>query len=47
MEIKKAVRCPIMAVGGFRSPEVINKAVTESGIDYISMCPPIHQGAAA
>jgi len=39
-EIKKAVRCPIMVVGGFRSPEVINKAVIENGIDYISMARP-------
>lgn len=38
-EIKKAVRCPIMVVGGFRSPEVINKAI-EGGIDYISMARP-------
>jgi 2,4-dienoyl-CoA reductase-like NADH-dependent reductase (Old Yellow Enzyme family) len=40
IEIKKTVQCPIMAVGGFRSPEVINKAVTENGIDYISMARP-------
>lgn len=39
-EIKKAVRCPIMAVGGFRSLEVINKAIIENGIDYISMARP-------
>jgi len=39
-EIKKAVQCPIMVVGGFRSPEVINKAVIEDGIDYISMARP-------
>ncbi len=39
-EIKKAVRCPVMVVGGFRSLEVINKAVTEFGIDYISMARP-------
>lgn len=38
-EIKKAVRCPVMAVGGFRSLEVINKAL-EDGIDYISMARP-------
>jgi 2,4-dienoyl-CoA reductase-like NADH-dependent reductase (Old Yellow Enzyme family) len=38
-EIKKAVQCPIMAVGGFRSPEVIKKAI-ENGIDYISMARP-------
>ena len=40
LEIKKAVQCPIMAVGGFRSLEVINKAVFENGIDYISMARP-------
>jgi len=39
-EIKKAVRCPIMVVGGFRSLEVINKALNEDGIDYISMARP-------
>ena len=39
-EIKEAVRCPVMAVGGFRSIEVINKAVIENGIDYISMSRP-------
>jgi|MudIll2142460700_1097286.scaffolds.fasta_scaffold02313_4 2,4-dienoyl-CoA reductase-like NADH-dependent reductase (Old Yellow Enzyme family) len=39
-EIKKAVRCPIMVVGGFRSLEVINKALIEDGIDYISMARP-------
>jgi 2,4-dienoyl-CoA reductase-like NADH-dependent reductase (Old Yellow Enzyme family) len=40
LEIKKAVRCPIMVVGGFRSLEVIKKAVIEDGIDYISMSRP-------
>jgi 2,4-dienoyl-CoA reductase-like NADH-dependent reductase (Old Yellow Enzyme family) len=40
IEIKKAVQCPIMAVGGFRSLEVINKALIEDGIDYISMSRP-------
>lgn len=39
-EIKREVRCPIMVVGGFRSLEVINKAVIEEGIDYISMARP-------
>ena len=37
LKIKKSVRCPIMAVGGFRSLEVINNAVVENGVDYISM----------
>jgi 2,4-dienoyl-CoA reductase-like NADH-dependent reductase (Old Yellow Enzyme family) len=40
-EIKKAVRCPIMVVGGFRSLEVIDKALKEDGIDYISMARPL------
>lgn len=40
-EIKKTVRCPIMAVGGFRSPDVIRKAAGEEGIDYISMARPL------
>ena len=39
-EIKKRVRCPLMVVGGFRSLEVINKALREEGIDYISMARP-------
>ncbi|MGD0884953.1 MAG: NADH:flavin oxidoreductase [Thermodesulfovibrionales bacterium] len=39
-EIKKAVRCPIMVVGGFRSLEPINKALREDGIDYISLARP-------
>jgi 2,4-dienoyl-CoA reductase-like NADH-dependent reductase (Old Yellow Enzyme family) len=39
-EIKKAVRCPVMAVGGFRSLNVINRALIEDGIDYISMARP-------
>ncbi len=39
-EIKKAVRCPVMAVGGFRSLNVINKALIDDGIDYISMARP-------
>jgi len=39
-EIKKAVGCPIMVVGGFRSLEVVNKAIIEDGIDYISMARP-------
>jgi 2,4-dienoyl-CoA reductase-like NADH-dependent reductase (Old Yellow Enzyme family) len=39
-EIKKAVRCPVMVVGGFRSLEVINKALMEDGIEYISMARP-------
>ncbi len=39
-EIKKAVQCPVMSVGGFRSPEVINEAVVANEIDYIAMARP-------
>jgi 2,4-dienoyl-CoA reductase-like NADH-dependent reductase (Old Yellow Enzyme family) len=39
-EIRKAVRCPVMVVGGFRSLEVMNKALNEDGMDYISMARP-------
>ncbi len=39
-EIRNTVRCPVMAVGGFRSLEVINKALAEDGMDYISMARP-------
>ncbi|MBI5641233.1 MAG: NADH:flavin oxidoreductase [Nitrospirae bacterium] len=41
LKIKEAVRCPIMAVGGFRSLEVIDKAAIDDGIDYISMARPL------
>lgn len=39
-EIKKVVRCPVMVVGGFRSLEVIDRALMEDGTDYISMSRP-------
>ncbi len=39
-EIKRAVRCPIMVVGGFRSLEVINRAIVGNDVDYISMARP-------
>ena len=38
-EIKKAVKCPVMVVGGFRSPSIIEKALGE-GMDYVSMSRP-------
>jgi 2,4-dienoyl-CoA reductase-like NADH-dependent reductase (Old Yellow Enzyme family) len=37
--IKAAVRCPIMVVGGFRSPEVCEAALQKDA-DYISMARP-------
>lgn len=39
-EIHKTVSCPIMAVGGFRSPDIISRAATGDGIDYISLSRP-------
>jgi len=39
-EIKKAVSCPVMTVGGFRSPDLISKAAVDDGMDYISMARP-------
>jgi len=39
-EIGKAVSCPVMAVGGFRSLDVISKALGEGGADYIALSRP-------
>jgi 2,4-dienoyl-CoA reductase-like NADH-dependent reductase (Old Yellow Enzyme family) len=39
--IKKAVNCPVIVVGGFRSYEVAEKALTDDGMDYISMSRPL------
>jgi 2,4-dienoyl-CoA reductase-like NADH-dependent reductase (Old Yellow Enzyme family) len=38
--IKEAVTCPVMVVGGFRSYEVARKAVSDDGMDYITMARP-------
>ncbi|NOQ46649.1 MAG: NADH:flavin oxidoreductase [Desulfobulbaceae bacterium] len=40
-KIKSAVSCPVMVVGGIRSYEVAENAVTEEGLDYISMARPL------
>ena len=39
--IKKAVNCPIIVVGGFRSYKVVEKAIRDYGIDYIAMSRPL------
>ncbi len=41
VEIKKAVNCPVMVVGGMRSYEVAEKVIGENGMDYISMARPL------
>lgn len=38
--IKEAVSCPVMVVGGFRSYEVAEAAVSGAGMDYIAMARP-------
>jgi 2,4-dienoyl-CoA reductase-like NADH-dependent reductase (Old Yellow Enzyme family) len=38
--IKEAVSCPVMVVGGFRSYEVAERAVSGQVIDYIAMARP-------
>jgi len=40
LQIKNVVPCPVMAVGGFRSFEVVERAVSLRGIDYIAMARP-------
>lgn len=40
-QIKKVVNCPVMVVGGFRSYEISEKAITDHGMDYIAMARPL------
>lgn len=40
-KVKEIVRCPVMAVGGFRSFEVCEKAVESQKTDYVTMSRPI------
>ena len=40
-QIKAVVSCPVMVVGGMRSYEVAEKAVSEEGMDYISFARPL------
>ena len=39
-QVKAAVNCPVMVVGGFRSYDVCEKVITRDGIDYITMSRP-------
>ena len=39
--MKKAVTCPVMVVGGFRSYDVAEKALQNKGMDYITMSRPL------
>ncbi len=40
-EIKEAVSCPVMVVGGFRSYEIVHKALNDHNLDYVSMSRPL------
>lgn len=40
-QLRDLVGCPVMAVGGFRSFEVAEQAVSEGGMDYIAMSRPL------
>ena len=40
-QIKKAVSCPVMVVGGMRSFEVAEKAIQEGNMDYLAMARPL------
>jgi len=40
-QVRERVSCPVMVVGGFRSFEVAERAVTEGGLDYISLSRPL------
>lgn len=41
LEFKKQVNCPLMVVGGMRSLDVMQQAVTQGAADYISMARPL------
>ena len=40
-KVKAAVSCPVMVVGGFRSYEIAEKAISDDGMDYIAMSRPL------
>ncbi|MCP4687442.1 MAG: NADH:flavin oxidoreductase, partial [Desulfobacterales bacterium] len=40
-EVKAAVDCPVMVVGGFRSYDVSENAIGDGGMDYVSMARPL------
>jgi 2,4-dienoyl-CoA reductase-like NADH-dependent reductase (Old Yellow Enzyme family) len=39
--IKKAVTCPVICVGGFRSLVIAEKAVAKDGMDFIALARPL------
>ena len=41
LDIKAVVNCPVMSVGGFRSYELAEKAVSEASLDFIALSRPL------
>jgi 2,4-dienoyl-CoA reductase-like NADH-dependent reductase (Old Yellow Enzyme family) len=41
LSIKNEVSCPVISVGGFRTLEMIKKAIEEKGVDFISLSRPL------
>lgn len=41
LEIKKQISVPVIAVGGFRSPAMMEKVLAEGGADLIALCRPL------
>lgn len=40
-QIKKAVKCPVMVVGGYRSYDVVAKTLQDDDMDYVSLARPL------
>jgi 2,4-dienoyl-CoA reductase-like NADH-dependent reductase (Old Yellow Enzyme family) len=40
-KVKEVVDCPVIAVGGFRSPEVINQTLAAGDIDFVALSRPL------
>jgi len=40
-KIKKAVECPVMVVGGYRSHDIVQQTIEKEGIDYVAMSRPL------
>jgi 2,4-dienoyl-CoA reductase-like NADH-dependent reductase (Old Yellow Enzyme family) len=39
--IRDATDLPLMLVGGFRTPELMERMITDEGMDYVSLCRPL------
>jgi 2,4-dienoyl-CoA reductase-like NADH-dependent reductase (Old Yellow Enzyme family) len=39
--LRDATDLPLLIVGGFRTPEIIERAISEEGMDFVSLCRPL------